>query len=169
MKSLCDSSLEPQGRSSIRRADPTPPALPHVGAAPGLTLLTTMKPLESMLMPLCLRKPVAGTAPGGKPKPAAAVSGVPQPWEPKADPKASRSPPARTVGLPPGTGSSCSGSVEQGQVPYRASTASASGPPGSLSCPSHQCNLPTALFLFYCLEIIFYLILFYRYFEKNCI
>lgn len=33
-----------------------------------LTLLTTMKPLESMLMPLCLRNPVAGTAPAGESK-----------------------------------------------------------------------------------------------------
>lgn len=31
----------------------------------GPTLLTGMKPRESRLMPLCLRKPVAGTAPGG--------------------------------------------------------------------------------------------------------
>lgn len=30
----------------------------------GPTLLTGMKPRESRLMPLCLRKPVAGTAPG---------------------------------------------------------------------------------------------------------
>lgn len=80
MKSPCGSSLEPQGSSWIRRADPAPPALPPTGAAPGLTLLTTMKPLESMLMPLCLRKPVAGTAPGVKPKVAAGVSRVPQPW-----------------------------------------------------------------------------------------
>ena len=31
----------------------------------GPTLLTGMKPRESRVMPLCLRKPVAGTAPGG--------------------------------------------------------------------------------------------------------
>lgn len=142
MKSRCGSSLKPQGSSSIRRADPAPPALPPTGAAPGLTLLTTMKPLESMLMPLCLRKPVAGTAPGGEAK--GCCCSVPCSTALGADPEAF--PPARTVGLPPGTGSSCSGCVEQGQVPYRAPTASASGPSGSLSYPSHQRNLPITLF-----------------------
>lgn len=137
-KPLWQPSLEHQGSSSTRRAYPAPPALPSTGAAPGLTLLTTMKPLESMLMPLCLRKPVAGTAPGGKPKAAAAVSSGPQPWGLILRPF-----------LLPGQWGCTQGQAAAVLGVWsraRAPTASASGPSGSLSCPSHQCNLLTTLF-----------------------
>lgn len=58
-------SMEPPPHSLVtpRRAltyHPQPSCFPMT---PSPTLLTGMKPRESRLMPLCLRKPVAGTAP----------------------------------------------------------------------------------------------------------
>lgn len=55
--------LQGEGHGSDRGLQPRPPSVLPTSSSP--TLLTGMKPRESRAMPLCLRKPVAGTAPNG--------------------------------------------------------------------------------------------------------
>lgn len=92
----------PRGSSARRRPSDrlsSSSSPPRFGASPRLTLLTAMKPLESMLMPLCLRKPVAGTAPVGEGKGCRhGGQASPQPW-------GGTSPPSPDTRLPPGKGS----------------------------------------------------------------
>lgn len=158
MNCPCHSSLEPWGNWAWRSPWNSPSSFcsPAGRGCPMLTLLTTMKPLESMLMPLCFRKPVAGTAPAGEGKSCWYSSRVgSQPWG-QAGP-----PTARTTRLPHGKGSSCSGNPPSS---HRLALLTPGVPPAA---PATSSLLESAHLLFLTLEDNFQSTSLLQIFEKK--